>query len=412
MLNNWWQRFPALHHRDFRLLWSGQLISTLGSQMQIVALNWHIYELTGSPIALGMIGLMRVIPIIIFSLIAGTFADSHNRKKIMTVSQICLLVLSGFLAFMTISGQINPFWIYTVTIFSAIFMSFDMPARSALVPRLIPKKNLGNAMSLNSMNWEIAIIGGSSLSGIVIGAFGVGTVYLFNTVSFIAVLYALWQMRTSGSVEKIATSVGLSSIVEGLRFVRSKPIIWSTMLLDFFSTFFASAAALLPLFAKDILHVGPQGLGLLYAAPGIGAVLTSFTLSHIRDLRNQGKLLLIGVTVYALGTIIFGLSNVFIFSLIGLFLVGSGDSLSTVIRNTIRQMVTPDYIRGRMTSVNMIFFMGGPQLGEFEAGILASMVGGPLSVVVGGVGTLIIVAATAIGVPVLRRFDRHDKTND
>ncbi len=181
------------------------------------------------------------------------------------------------------------------------------------------------------------------------------------------------------------------------------------MLLDFFSTFFASAAALLPLFAKDILHVGPQGLGRLYASPGIGAVLTSFTLSHIRELRHQGKLLLSGVAVYAVGTIIFGLSNVFILSLVGLFLVGAGDSMSTIIRNTIRQMVTPDYIRGRMTSVNMIFFMGGPQLGEFEAGIVASLVGGPLSVVIGGVGTLIVVTATALGIPVLRNFDRHEE---
>lgn len=410
MLENWWQRFPALHYRDYRLLWSGQLISTLGSQMQIVALNWQIYELTRSPIALGLIGLLRVIPIIIFSLVSGTFADSHNRKKILFITQISLTILSAGLALMTFSGVITPLWIYVITVLGAIGMSFDMPARSALVPQLVREEHLTNAMSLNSMVWEIAIIGGSSLAGIIIGSMSVGAVYAFNALSFLAVIFALWQMRATGAVTGKTAKVGLTSMFEGLRFVRSKTIVWSTMLLDFFSTFFASATALLPLFAKDILHVGPQGLGLLYAAPGIGAVLMSIIISHIHDLRHQGKFLLSGIAVYAVGTIIFGVSKLFYLSLFGLFLIGAGDSLSTIIRNTVRQLATPDAIRGRMTSINMIFFMGGPQLGEFEAGILASLVGGPASVVVGGIGTLLIVVAATWGIPVLRNFDRHDST--
>jgi MFS family permease len=215
-------------------------------------------------------------------------------------------------------------------------------------------------------------------------------------------------MHTTGAIEGERSQVGLSSILEGLHFVKSKTIVWSTMLLDFFSTFFSSATALLPLFAKDVLQVGPEGLGLMYAAPGIGAVLASLIISHMGQIRHQGKILLGGIVFYAFGTIVFGLSKILPLSLLGLFLVGAGDSVSTIIRNTIRQIVTPDSIRGRMTSVNMIFFMGGPQLGEFEAGILASMVGGPISVVIGGVITIAVVAGAAWGIPTLRKFDTHE----
>ena len=412
MFSRWWQKFPALHYRDFRLLWLGMLVSTFGTQMQMVALNWHIYEITHSAIALGLIGLSRVVPIIIFSLMAGTFADAHNRKKLMFITQVSLLFLSGILAYLTLTDQITAPFIYLITVLSAIAVSFDMPARAALTPSLIKKEHLPNAMSLNSMMWEISLIGGSSAAGIVIGKLGVGSVYAFNSLSFLAVIFALTQMHASGIIQGEKAKVGFSSMFEGIRFVRSKTIVWSTMLLDFFSTFFASATALLPIFAKDILAVGPEGLGLLYAAPGIGAVTSAFIIAHIHDLRNQGKILLVGVTAYALGTIIFGLSKVFLFSFIGLFIVGAGDSISAIIRNTIRQLVTPDSVRGRMTSINMIFFMGGPQLGEFEAGLLASAIGGPTAVVIGGVCTLIVVGVTAVGIPTLRKFDKHVPENE
>jgi MFS family permease len=194
---------------------------------------------------------------------------------------------------------------------------------------------------------------------------------------------------------------------EGLHFVKSKTMIWSTMLLDFFSTFFASATALIPIFAKDVLAVGPSGLGLLYAAPAIGAVLAGLSVAHRPRLSHQGILLLVSVGFYALGTILFGISHIFVLSFLALIMVGSGDSISTIIRNTIRQLETPDYIRGRMTSVNMIFFIGGPQLGDFEAGVLASLVGGPISVVIGGVGTLVVVGIMALAIPVLRKYDQH-----
>ena len=181
------------------------------------------------------------------------------------------------------------------------------------------------------------------------------------------------------------------------------------MLLYFFSTFFSSATALLPIFAKDILHVGPEGYGVLAAAPSIGAVLAGFVIAHLKQIKKQGYILLAAISCYALGTIIFGISTIPTLSFIGLFIVGAGDSVSTIIRNTIRQLTTPDHIRGRMTGINMIFVMGGPQLGEFEAGILAASLGGPISVVIGGVGTLIAVGLTGVLVPKLRKFDFHEE---
>lgn len=402
-------RFPALAYPDFRLLWIGLLISNIGSQMQIVAVNWHMYLLTNSALALGMIGLSRFIPITIFSLIAGSFADAHNRKKILLVTQATMIFFSLILFILTTASLINPLWIYLITIAQTATMAFDMPARQALIPGLVERKHLGNAISLNTIMFQASMIVGPALSGIVIAAFGVGSIYAFNAASFLAVLGALIAMKTTGEIIGIPTIVSISSIKEGLSFVRSQIIIWSSMFLDFFSTFFSSATALLPIFAKDILHVGPQGLGLLYAAPSIGAVAAALVLAHLGTITHQGKVLLAAVAFYGLATIIFGLSHIFWISFVSLLIVGAGDSISMIIRNTIRQMITPDYIRGRMTGVNMIFVMGGPQLGEFEAGLIAALIGAPLSVVTGGIGTLFVVTIIAYAIPILRNYKTHEK---
>lgn len=398
------QRFVALHYRDFRLLWIGLLISNIGSQMQLVAINWHIYLLTNSAVALGLIGFTRFIPIVFFSLISGSFADTHNRKKIMFYSQIVFLTLSLILTIATMVGSINPILMYIVSIGSSIAFSFDLPARQALVPNLVERKHLSNAISLNTIMFQTSLIVGPSIAGFVIAKFGLETVYFFNTVSYLAVITALLFMKTSGEVTGQKSSISFSSVKEGLSYVKSKTIIWSTMLLDFFSTFFSSAAALLPIFAKDVLKVGPEGLGFLYAAPAIGAVIAGFIITHVGEVKKQGVVLLSAVSLYGVATIIFGLSNLFILSLLALLLVGLGDGISMIIRNTIRQLSTPDYIRGRMTAINMIFFMGGPQLGEFEAGLLAAFMGAKLSVVTGGIGTLIAVGIMAATIPTLRKY--------
>ncbi len=401
-------RFIALKYHDFRLLWLGQIISITGSQMQLVALNWHIYELTRSPVALGLIGLARFLPIIVFSLIGGNVADAHNRKKIMLTTQACLVVFSGILAFITFQGNATPLAIYILTACSAIALSFDMPARQAITPSLVEKKHLANALSLNMIMMQVATIVGPAIAGFAIAHVGIGSIYAFNAFSYIAVILALLAMRATGSIVGNPSPLAFHAMLEGLKFVRHKTIIWSTMILDFFSTFFSSATALLPIFAVEILHVGPEGLGFLYAAQAMGAMIAGFGIAHIGTVKKQGKVLLIAVAIYGIATIIFGLSKSFALSFFALFMTGVGDGVSAIIRNTIRQLETPDYIRGRMTSVNMIFFMGGPQLGEFEAGLLAAAIGGPFSVVIGGIGTLVATGTMAYLVPKLRNYSNHE----
>lgn len=405
------KRFPALYYRDYRLHLIGQLVSNTGTQMQIVALNWHIYVLTHSAVALGLIGLVRFLPIFIFSLIGGSFADVHNRKHIMYITQGTMMFFSALLAFITFMGHINAVWIYSITALSCIAVAFDNPARQSFVPNLIPKKYFSNAVSLGSINFQLTRIFGPMIAGILIAKFPIGSIYTINAVSFLAVILSLFAMNASGVIigevaEK--AKVSFKSILEGFTFIRSKQIIWSTMLLDFFCTFFSSATSLLPIFAKDILRVGPEGLGLLYAADSIGAVTAGYVLAHKKEIKRQGYILLTSVAFYAIGTIVFGFSKNFYLSLFALAIVGAGDSVSMIIRQTIRQLSTPDNVRGRMTAIGMIFAMGGPQLGEFEAGLLAAAVGGPLSVVIGGLGALFVVSAVAIKVPKLRLFDKHE----
>ncbi len=407
-LKQYFNRYPAFRYRDYRLLWSGQLISITGSQMEMVALNWHIYLLTHSAVALGIIGLVRVIPIIIFSLIGGSIADAHNRRRTLLITQTTSAVLALLLALCTFQGNITPTIIYVITAISAAVKAIDTPSRQAFFPSLVKKEHLMNAISLNIIMFQIASIAGPALAGLFIAQFSIGNVYLFNSLSFVAVIFGLLLMHATGEIEGEKTIVSRQSIKEGIQFAFSKSIIWSTMLLDFLSTFFSSATALLPIFAADILRVGPQGLGLLYAAPAIGAVIAGFVIAHIGNFGKQGKMLLYSVFVYGIGTILFGFSKNFYVSLLALFIVGAGDSISTVIRHTIRQVVTPDSMRGRIVALNMIFFQGGPQLGEFEAGLVAALIGAPLSVITGGIATLFVVSLMAYALPSLRTYDRHE----
>ncbi len=400
-------RFPALKHSDFRLFWSSLFISNVGSQMQFVAINWQVYELTHSAFALGMVGLLRFIPISLFSLIGGSVADAHNRKKILFVTQSTLTLLSFVLALITFQHSANVVIIFLITALSAGALAFDMPARQAFFPSLVNRTNLRNALALNSIMFQVATILGPTISGFAIARSGVGLIYSVNSASFLFVLLSLFLIKEKGDIKGLPTKISISSVLEGLSFVKTKTIIWSMMILDFFSTFFSSATALMPIFAKDILHVGPTGLGLLYAGPSAGAIVAGLFIAHRHKLRRQGMVLMVSVIFYAIGTVIFGLSKELFISLIALFIIGAGDSISMIIRQTVRQLETPDSIRGRMTSINMIFAFGGPQLGDFEAGALASLIGAPLSVVTGGVGTFIVIAIMLVAIPKLRNYDYH-----
>ena len=381
---------PALKHRRFFFLWLGLLISIAGTQMQIWALFWHIRELTDQPIAVSGIGLARILPIIIFSLIGGALADSADRRKIIFITQSAAALLALALGLFTQFGHITIWHIYAITALSAIAIAFDGPARQSLVPNLVPAEHLPSAFSLTSIAFQAGSVIGPALSGIVIAIWGQQAVYYINAVSFLAVIIALILIGDiPQKIEQTAKGISLSSIGDGIRFILGKPIIFSTMILDFIATFFASANTLLPFIARDVLRVGVVEYGWLSAAQAVGAVTVALIISQVHELRRQGPLFLGSVVVFGAATILFGLSVPFAVAWIALVLTGAADGLSTIIRNTIRQLQTPDHIRGRMTSVNQIFFQGGPQLGEIEAGAVAQLFGAPFAIVSGGIGCII-----------------------
>jgi len=385
------------------------LFSFSGSMMQLAAVLWHVSLLVPpekKALALGVVGLVRILPIVLFSLIGGVMADARDRRRLMVFTQTGMMLVAAALAVLTFRGLSAVWPLYLLTSLSAAFGAFDSPARQALVPNLVPREHLPNAISLNTIMFQVAGVLGPSLGGIVIASLGVGWVYLVNAVSFLAILLSLALIRkanTRASAE--GSEVSWRAAREGLRFVFSAPLIRSSMLLDFFATFFSSATALLPVFAQDILHVGAKGYGWLYAAPAIGSMAAAATMVGIVDrIERRGIVLLVSVGVYGVATVFFGLSRSFWLTFACLALAGIGDTVSTVLRNIIRQLTTPDHLRGRMSSVNLMFFMGGPQLGELEAGLVANWFGATASVVSGGLACLIATGWLGAASPELRRY--------
>jgi MFS family permease len=406
----------ALRYRNFRLIWFGLFVSFTGSMMQNAALLWHV-SLLVSPerkgLALGLVGLAKVVPIVVFSLISGVVADAWNRRTLMLFTQISATVVAAVLAVLTFRGLSVVWPIYVLAALSAAVGAFDLPARQALYPMLVPREHLANAITLNTIMFQTASVVGPSLGGLLIAAAGVGWVYAANAISFFFVIISLVMMRDvparQPSEDGSRDDVSLHAALEGLRFVFRSPLIRSTMLLDFFATFFSSATALLPIFAQDILQVGAAGYGWLYAAPAAGALVASATMVPLSSrIERRGPTLLCAVAGYGVATVTFGLSRSFWLTFACLAFVGATDIVSTIIRNVVRQLETPDRLRGRMTGVNMVFFMGGPQLGEFEAGAVASWLGATFSVVSGGIGCLIATASVAATTPALRHYRRDE----
>jgi MFS family permease len=406
--------FVALRHRDFRLLWVGLLLSFTGSFMQNAAILWHVSLLVPperKALALGFVGLVRVVPIVVFSLISGVVADALDRRRLMLMTNLAAAVVAVALAFLSLRGLTAVWPIYVLAAIGAAVGAFDLPARQALVPGLVPREHLPNAIALNSIMFQLASVAGPSLGGLLIAADGVASAYIVNALSFVFVIAALLMMRhepssTSATDVTADTKADLSlrAALEGLRFVFRSPLIRSTMVLDFLVTFFASATALLPIYAQDILRVGPQGYGWLFAAPSIGALVTSAAMVPLTErIDRRGRTLIWAVVGHGIATIMFGVSTGFWLAFVALALTGATDTVSMVIRNIVRQLETPDHLRGRMTGVNMVFFVGGPQLGELEAGLVANWWSAPFSVITGGIGCLLATAWITATTPALRR---------
>ena len=408
--------YLSLRHRDFRWLWLSQLVSLSGSQMQVAAIDWHVYLLTRSPLALGAVGLSRMVAIGSLSLLGGVVADRYDRKRVMLATQLTMMTVAASLATLTFLGRERLWTLYVLTAMTSAAGAFDNPARQALVPRLVPAADLPGALAMNLTMFHAGMIGGPAIAGVLIAAAGEGTrglgwIYALNALSFGGVIAALLAMRASGRVNGAAAAgeSAMRSLREGLRFVFSTPIMVWTMALDFVATFFSGANALLPIFADQVLKVGAVGFGWLRAAPALGALVGSLYTSVRPVPARQGRVFLWAVGAYGAATVVFGLSRSYVLTFVALAATGLADLVSTVVRQIVRQTITPDPMRGRMTSVNMIFFMGGPQLGELEAGLVASLfasaaVGASVSVVSGGLATIAAAALVAWRAKVVRDY--------
>lgn len=401
------QRWVALQHRDYRLLWFGLLVSFTGSQMQFTAVNWQVFDLLrtqdvlldlfGTPtrlaadaLGLGMLGLARVLPIFVFALIGGALADTYDRRRVMWWSQLAAMIASVALAATSLAGVANVWWIYGLTALGAAAAALGNPARQALVPNLVPKEHFTNAVSLNSLILQFSQIGGPALAGMLIGRVSIGWIYAINAVTFSAALIALLLMRHRDTFENKQAKVDLGAIRDGFKFVFSSRMITSTMLLDFFATFFSSARTMLPIVAAELLKTDATGFGILSTGQAVGSAIAGIIVSLRKEIQKQGAALLICVALYGLATALFGLTTNFALSYLLFAATGATDTVSTVIRNVIRQLNTPDHLRGRMVGVNQLFFQGGPQLGELEAGLVGAAFGVPFAIVSGGVATVLL----------------------
>ena len=393
-----------LRNRDYVFFQVGIFVSRTGSFMQDVAINWQVYQLTKSPLSLGLVGLAKFLPVIFLAMISGVTADVFNRKKIIFLVHLLFIVNTVVLISLTISGRITPLMIYLIVGLESGLSTFDTPARQSMIPNLVTKKDFPLAININNILYSSANFIGPAISGFVIAFWGVSLVYTVNAASFLAVIIVLLIMKPMINIFKERPDFNLSSIKEGIKFVFTAPLIFSSMMIDFVATFFASATTLMPIYAVDIFKTGPKGLGLLYAAPSVGAILAGFIFPFLSRIKNKGKMLIVSVCFYGLNTVMFAMSKNFYLSLFFLSMIGAGDLISAVIRHVIRQLNTPDQLRGRMTAVNMVFYMGGPQLGETEAGIAANLMGTPLSVAFGGIATIIATIYIAIKTPELMNY--------
>ncbi|MEH2303738.1 MFS transporter [Nostoc sp.] len=395
--------FAAFKFRDYRLFTIGRLVLFVGSQMQTVAIGWELYERTNSAIALGGVGLAQVLPMIILTLIAGDVADRRDRKVTMLLSVMLLALCSLALGVLSYTkGAV--FLIYACLVLTGVARAFLKPASDALMWQLIPVSAFTNAATWNSSSFQLAAVIGPAFGGFGIALLGSATgVYVLAAIAallcFILTL-AIKEQKAIRSTEPIS----LQALAAGAKFVWQNQLILAAITLDMFAVLLGGAIALLPIFAKDILHVGPVELGYLQAAHSIGALTMAITLAYLPPLRKAGPALLWSVVGFGVVTIIFGLSRSFWLSMLMLILGGALDSISVVIRHTLVQIRTPDHLRGRVAAINSVFISASNELGGFESGLTAALFGPVISVVGGGIGTIVVVIATAMIWPGIRKL--------
>ena len=398
-------RYAVLRNRDFTAFLAARFLATLAVQMQTVAVGWQVYEVTRDPLDLGLVGLSQFLPFVLLVLPAGQLADSRDRRRILAacfaLEAVCALLLLAFAA----RGLSSAAPVFAVMVLFGTARAFAMPTGQALLPNLVGREQFGTAVALNSSTWQVATIAGPALGGLVYLA-GATVVYATVAALLVVSVALLFMVRRGGERAAAPEAPSLKSLLSGLGFVWSRRPLLGAISLDLFGVLFGGATALLPVYAADVLHVGPAGLGVLRTAPGVGAAVCGIVLGLAPITRHVGRWMFGGVAVFGLATIVFGLSQWFWLSLAALTVMGAGDMVSVYIRHLLVQLETPDAIRGRVSAVNAVFIGASNELGEFESGVTAAWFGTVPAVVVGGGATLAVAWLWRRWFPELRDKDR------
>lgn len=383
-------------------------MSSLGSQFTTVAMAWQIYELTDSPLQVGLLGLARAVPQMSMLLVGGLLADALDRRRMLLILQVAQFLISVGLVSLTATGTVTPLALYVATALLALCTALENPARQSLVPDLVPRSILTSALALNSSQRTLGNIAGPSLAGLLLAFSSPAWCYAMDALSWFAMLSAVWMVVPGMEKGAPRGAVSMGALKAGLSFVWNHQIIATLLALDLVANVFGTPRALLPVYARDILEVGPTGLGLLYAASAIGSLIVAVGLSTLGQVRRAGLWVLAGIAVFGVGNILFAVSTNFWFSALMLAIAGAGDTFSAIIRNTINQLSVTDELRGRVLSVNTLFTSGGPQIGQMRAGAVAE-VWSPEAT--GWSGGVIVLAAcvVALGIRRIRAYELKDR---
>lgn len=393
---------PLRESVPYRALWLGQIVSLMGSNMRMVAVAWQVFEITGSTVAVGLVGLAEVVPLIVFSIIGGALVDTRDRRRLIAGAEIGLMLTSGALAAVAFSADPSVLLIYVITAIASALNAIDRPARSSLVPHLVPEGKLTAAMALRQVLFQTTTIIGPAVGGVLIATFDLGWVYIVDALTFVAALYALrWIPLIPMEVTEPTTQI--QTILEGLRFAARTPVLMSIFVIDLVAMIFGMPRAVFPALSESTFHMGPQGVGLLYAAPAVGALIGALTTGWVTNVGRQGLAVLLSVAAWGAAITLAGLSTFSIaLTLLFLALAGAADVFSAVFRGTILLERTPPALLGRVNSLNIMVVTGGPRLGDVEAGLVAGVVGPAPSIVVGGLACLVGTGAVAAWFPSLR----------
>ena len=397
----------AFRHRGFLLFWLSRLFATFAAQILSVAVGWQIYDLTRDPFDLGLVGLVQFAPALLLVLVTGTVSDRYNRRGIVAV---CQFVEAGcglaFLA-LTVTGTISPAWIFSILAVFGVARAFMNPAASSLIPNLVPAQDLASAIAMSSSAWQTAIIVGPVAGGLL---YGLASAAPYATAVCLLAVAGVLVLLVPRPPQKTAPEpTSWTTVIAGFRYVWHEKIVLGAISLDLFAVLLGGATALLPAYARDILHTGPWGLGLLRSAPGIGAIAVALTLAArpVRD--HAGVIMFVTVGLFGAFTLVFGISTAVWLSVVALALAGAADMVSVYIRETLMQLWTPDAVRGRVNAVNAVFIGASNELGEFRAGTVAALIGVVPAVVVGAIGTVAVAGIWAWAFPMLRRARRLDR---